>query len=252
MKIQFVGVGEAFDFLNDLPNNSHLLVSDKTNMLLDCGYSVPRQWFKLRKEANFLDAIYISHKHADHFFGLPIMLMTMWEGGRTKPLTIICQKELLNFFKDFTELAYRGFSKEFKYEINFIGAENGQTIIFNDLKLSFAPTIHSIENLAIKINDGKNSYCYSGDGQFIEETIKLYKDCDLVIQETFLYDEKRNGHACIKDAIEMAEQNNVGCLALTHMESNFRKNNLPKVVEKIKSATVNIIIPEPLDDYSFQ
>lgn len=249
MKIKFLGTGEAFDVNN--PNNSHLLVTDKTKLLLDCGYSVPVPWFKLNYNADFLDAIYISHKHADHYFGLPMILMMMGEKGRTRPITIFCQKELSEFFKGFTETAYRGFPAKFKYEMNFIGAESGRTIEFNDLKLSFAPTIHSIENLAIKISDGKNSYCYSGDGQFIEETVGLYKDCDLVIQETYLYDEKKFGHACIVDSIKMAEENNVKCLALTHLQRDFRKNELSKVKDKIKSDKVKIIIPEPLDEYSF-
>lgn len=247
MQIKFLGVGEAFD--NTLPNNSHLLTSDKANVLIDCGYSIPQQWFRLGKEADFLDAIYISHKHADHFFGLPMILMRIWEEGRTKPITIICQKELVEFFKGFTELAYRGFVAKFNYEMNFIGVESGQTIEFNNLTLSFAPTIHSIENLAIKVSDGENSYCYSGDGQFIEETVALYKNCDLVIQETYLYDEKKIGHACIADSMKMAEENSVKCLALTHLQRDFRKNDLPTLIGKIKSDKVKIIIPEPLEEY---
>ncbi len=247
MKIKFLGVGEAFDSI--LPNNSHLLESEKTKLLVDCGYSIPQQWFKLEKEADFIDAIYISHKHADHYFGLPILLMRMWEERRTKPLTLICQKELVNFFKNFIELAYKGFSKKFKYETNFIGVKNKQIIKFNDLELSFAPTIHSIENLAIKVNDSKISYCYSGDGQFTKETERLYKDSDLVIQETYLYDERKIGHACIKDSIKMAEKQNIKCLALTHLQRDFRKNDLPRIKDKIKNDKVKIIIPEPLDEY---
>ncbi len=249
MQIKFIGVGEAFD--NVFPNNSHLLVSEKTNMLLDCGYSIPQQWFKLNYEPNFLDAIYISHKHADHFFGLPMLLMRMWEDGRTKPITIICQKELVEFFKNFTDLAYRGFTEKFKYKMNFVGVESGQAIALKDLELSFAPTVHSIENLAIKIRDGKNSYCYSGDGQFIEETITLYKNSDLVVQETYLYSEKKVGHACMTDSIEMSENNNIKCLALTHLQRDFRKNDLSKIKDKIKNDKVKIIIPEPLDEYNF-
>ena len=132
MKIKFLGTGEAFDTNN--PNNSHLLITDKTKLLLDCGYSVAVPWFKLNYDADFLDAIYISHKHADHYFGLPMILMMMWEKGRVKPITIICQKGLVEFFKNFTETAYRGFSEKFKYEINFIGVESGQTVEFNAFK----------------------------------------------------------------------------------------------------------------------
>lgn len=249
MKIISLGVGEAFD--DTLPNNSHIVISEKAKILLDCGYSVPGQWWKSGYDHDFLDAIYISHKHGDHFFGLPMILMRMWEEGRTRPITIICQKKLLEFFKGFTELAYKGFTSKFKYEMNFIGVESGQIIDVNDLKLSFAPTVHSIENLAVKVTDGKNSYCYSGDGQFIEETKRLYKDSDLVIQETYLYDEKKIGHACITDSVEMAEKQNIKCLMLTHMQRDFRKNELPKLTGKIKSDKVKIIIPEPLDEYDF-
>jgi len=96
MNIKFLGVGEAFD--ERYPNNSHVLVANNTNLLVDCGYSVPQQWWKLGKDANFLDAIYISHKHADHFFGLLVLLMRIWEEGRTKPLAVICQT--LNYEMD--------------------------------------------------------------------------------------------------------------------------------------------------------
>ncbi len=41
MKIIFLGVGEAFD--ENLPNNSQLVMSGKTNLLLDCGFTVPQQ-----------------------------------------------------------------------------------------------------------------------------------------------------------------------------------------------------------------
>jgi ribonuclease Z len=249
MKITFLGVGEAFD--DTLPNNSHLLTSEKTNMLLDCGYSVPQQWFKLGKEANFLDAIWISHKHADHYFGLPILLMRMWEEGRAKPITIFCEQERVEFFSSFLETAYEGFSKKFKYEINFVGVQAGQTAACNDLEFSFAPTIHSISVLAIKVTNGKYSYCYSGDGQFIDETVALYKNCDLVIQETYLYDEKRIGHACITDSIKMTEENNVKCLALTHLQRDFRRNELPGLRDKITSDKVKMLIPEPLDEFNF-
>ena len=108
---------------------------------------------------------------------------------------------------------------------------------------------HSIENLAIKVRDKKTAICYSGDGNFIEETENLYKDSDLVIQETYLYDEKKIGHASIKDSIEMAERNGIKRLALTHIQRDFRRDILPKLSEKIISDKVEIIVPKPLEEY---
>jgi|SRR3989344_622938 len=67
-----------------------------------------------------------------------------------------------------------------------------------------------------------------------------------------IYDERKIGHACIADAIAMAEENNVSCLALTHLQRDFRKNDLPKLREKITSQKTNIIIPEPFDEFTVQ
>lgn len=248
MKIIFLGVGEAFD--ENLPNNSQLIITDKTKLLSDCGFTVPSQLWKYNSDPNFLDAIYISHQHSDHFFGLPAVLLRMWEGGRKKDLTIICPKGLMESFGDFMDFAYKDFMEKFGYKINLIDSEEGKTINFQDLDLFFAETVHSGKNLAVKITDGKNVYAYSGDGSPLAGT-NFYNNLDLLILETYLYDKEIIGHSSIVSAIKFAEENNVKCLALTHINRDFRKNDLPKVRGEIKSNTVKIIIPEPLQEYSF-
>jgi ribonuclease BN (tRNA processing enzyme) len=243
MKVIFLGVGEAFD--KDLANNSHIIVTNKTNLLLDCGFSIPQQLWKFNEDPDFLDAIYISHQHADHFLGLPAVLMRMWEDGREKDLTVIGLRGL----RDFMEYAYKGFMKKFKYKINLVEAKEGKNIEFNDLKLSFSKTVHSGKNLAVKLQTGGKSIVYSGDGS-PEENGGFYKDSDLLIQETYLYDREKIGHSSIVGAIKFAEKNNIKCLALTHMNRDFRKKDLPEIKYEIKSDKVKIIIPEPLEEYA--
>ena len=68
--------------------------------------------------------------------------------------------------------------------------------------------------------------------------------------ETYFYNEEKIGHSSVISAIEFAEKNDIRCLALTHMNRSFRKNELPKMKDKIKSDKVKIIIPESLDEYS--
>lgn len=246
MKIIFLGVGEAFD--ENYPNNSHLIITEKTKLLLDCGLTSAPQVWKFNPDPNLLDAIYISHQHADHFFGLPALFLRMWEGGRERDITVICQKGLKDSFQDFMDYAYKDFSKKFKYKINLIESKEGKIVEFNDLKLFFERTIHSGENLAVKISDGKNVVAYSGDGSPIAGS-DFYKNLDMLILETYLYDKEIIGHSSIVSAVSFAENNNIKCLALTHINRDFRKNDLEKVRDKIKSGKVKIIIPEPLDEY---
>lgn len=68
MRVIFLGVGEAFDAA--LPNNCHLILSE-TTLLLNCGFSAVQQVWQYNGEADFLDAVFISHLHGDHCFGLP-------------------------------------------------------------------------------------------------------------------------------------------------------------------------------------
>lgn len=248
MKIVFLGVGEAFD--ENIPNNSHLLITEKTTLLLDCGLTGAPQVWKFNPDPNILDAIYITHWHADHYFGLPGLLLRMWEEGRTKPITIISRKGFKDQFAKLMEIAYADFYEKFKFEVNIIEVEESKEINFNDLKLSFTKTVHSGENLAVKISDGQNTVAYSGDGSPIAGS-DFYKDLDLLILETYLYDIEKIGHSSIVSAIKFAEDNNVKCLALTHINRNFRKNDLPNIRGKIKSDKLKIIIPEPLEEYNF-
>jgi ribonuclease BN (tRNA processing enzyme) len=158
MKIVFLGVGEAFDEAQ--PNNSSIVATDKTKLMLDCGFTAPTQLWKYDADPNFLDGVNISHQHADHFFGLPALLLRMWEGKRTRPFIIICQKELKDNFDQFMELAYKGFKAKFSYPIELVEAADGGNVEFGGLKLSFEKTVHSGDNLAVRIDDGSKSFVF--------------------------------------------------------------------------------------------
>ncbi|MBU3942718.1 ribonuclease Z, partial [Patescibacteria group bacterium] len=180
MKVIFLGTGEAFDENN--PNNSSLVISEKTNLLLDCGFTTPYQLWKYNNDQNLLDVVYISHLHADHYFGLPALLLRMWEGKRTRSLTVICQQGARKVIREIMEYAYKGFVSKFEFEIKFVEIYPEQELNFNDLKLSFSETEHSRENSVIKVENNNKSVCYSGDGMFTKQAEEVYKDSDLVIQ----------------------------------------------------------------------
>lgn len=248
MKVIFLGVGEAFD--ERLANNSHLIISE-TTLLLDCGYSVPGQVWTYCPDPSFPDAIYISHSHADHYFGLPPLLTRMWEGNRTKPLTIICPKETGRNISNLIEQGYSGITERFRYSIHFSEIDSGHPVRINELALSFAPTQHPCRNHAVRVTDGTHSVSYSGDGMFLEQTENLYEGSDLLIHEAYTFDDKIPNHACITDLIEMAGRKNIGCIALTHLQRDFRRKELRSLREKLGSETVRVIIPEPFDAHSF-
>ncbi len=246
MKIVFLGVGEAFD--ENYPNNSVLVFSEKASLMVDCGDSAVRQLWKFnRGNHNLPDALYITHRHSDHLFGLPAMLGRFHEEKRTKPFTIICTKALHEDVNVAASYAYKGLETDFPFSVNVVEVEDGQQIEFKDMRLSFALTRHSTPVHAIKVEHAGKSFCFSGDGMFsLREG--FYRELDLLAQETYLYDKEIIGHACITGAVKFAEENRIKTLALVHLNKHFRKNDLPKVRDGIKSDKVRIIIPEPMDE----
>ncbi len=93
MRVCFLGVGEAFD--EHYPNTS-LLVSlpgpeGGSNVLLDCGFTSPAAYYRHAPEdartGSALEAVWVSHFHGDHFLGLPLFLLRLWEEELDRPLT---------------------------------------------------------------------------------------------------------------------------------------------------------------------
>jgi ribonuclease Z len=249
MKVVFLGTGEAFD--ERYPNHSHLVFSDKTVLMLDCGDSAVRQLWKYTKDHSLIDALYITHRHSDHLFGIPALLGRMLEEERKKELTIICSEQVKSDIERLTEHAYFGI-KSYGFDINFIIAKDGESVQFNELKLSFAKTGHTAYNLAIRIEDGKNIVCYSGDGPFDDGVEKIYKDANILMHECYMFDKRIIGHVAAVDVFSMAKRQNVKCLALAHFKRAFNNETRKKVQETIPLTGLKIILPELLEEYIIQ
>jgi len=249
MKVIALGVGEWRDGIH--PNNSHLVISGDTSILLDCGRGVPEQLRKLDKGGDWPDAVYLSHDHPDHCCGLVPLLSWGWHYGRKKAITIICRRTLAEFMTKVVELAYYYETGNFNFPILFadISADMESGFDFNGLGLKFAPTNHSVDNLAVRIDDGSHVVCYSGDGEPTAASAKLYHKADLLIHEGFSCDTPQAGHGFIPNVITVAEQQQVGTLWLTHLQKEFRQTDLLQVKHQITSQTVKVVIPEPLHEF---
>ncbi|MBN2101951.1 MAG: ribonuclease Z [Candidatus Aenigmarchaeota archaeon] len=244
MKVIFLGVGEAFD--ENHPNTS-ILIESETKLLLDCGYSAAAQLWKYNPDPEFLDAVYITHQHADHYFGLPQIVNRMREDGRKKKLSIICNKKLVEIIKELFDYAYKGLlSRPGMFPVEFLGVEPGKNEQINELEILFEKTGHHIENLAVRISDGKHILCYTGDGKLTNEN--LCKNADILINEGYFFEQGQK-HLYIPDVIKMAEDNNVKCLALVHINRDVRKKEMNRILGIAKESKIKVIVPEAMEEY---
>ena len=67
MKLTFLGVASALSS----GYNSNILIEDKDHvMLFDCGEDIKHSLKAANRKVEDLDAVYISHLHSDHCYGL--------------------------------------------------------------------------------------------------------------------------------------------------------------------------------------
>ena len=248
IEVTFLGVGEAFD--ENLPNTSLLVrvhrETSSATLLLDCGFTVPPQFWRHMPEVDLLDGIWISHFHADHCFGLPALLVRFWEEGRRKDLTILGQKGIDVLTQRCFDLAYPGFSEKLTFPIRFVEVEpNAEAELFG-LTLRSAENNHSQRDLALRVEAGGVSMFYSGDGRPTPESVALARGSQLIVHESFHLDREVPGHGTVVASIDMAMNADAATLALVHIYRGVRQDVLSRVGQLEETARpVKIIIPKP-------
>ena len=100
MKLTFLGTSAGMPTVERNVTALALAIDDsKSWYLVDCGESTQHQLLRCRYTLNNLQAIFITHVHGDHMFGIPGMLTSASMQGRTKPLTIYAPEGVEFFVK---------------------------------------------------------------------------------------------------------------------------------------------------------
>lgn len=251
MRIKFIGVGEAFD--EQLPNTS-IQISVEANgvencILLDCGPTVPPCLWQSCPDAERLDAIWISHFHGDHFFGLPALFTRFWQMKRTKPLLLIGQQGAEQIVTETFRLAYPSVADKLDYELRFVTLEPGQVVNAAGVAWRSALNDHSRRDLAVRIEKDGKSVFYSGDGLATDQTLWLAREADLAIHEAFRIDSQSPGHSTVSHCIDFARRANVRRLALVHVERTERRLRRGEILRRIAGVSdLEVSLPEPGDE----
>ncbi|MCR8913390.1 MBL fold metallo-hydrolase [Marinobacter panjinensis] len=87
--------------------------------LVDCGEGTQHQLLRTRYSVMQLRAIFITHIHGDHTFGLPGLLTSASMLGRSEPLDIIAPVQVQRFI----EAAIDNSDSSLSYPLNFIDSE---------------------------------------------------------------------------------------------------------------------------------
>jgi len=250
LRVTFVGVGEAFD---EALGNTSVLVgfpsSDgEVQILLDCGFTAAHAFWRCSSEPMGLNAIWVSHFHGDHYFGIPLLLLRFWEEKRASPLTLVGRTGLEGQIRSAMDLAYPDFLTKLQYRLSFREVSQGDEMDFLGFRWSFAQNGHSSPCLALRLAHEGGSLFYSGDGAPTAATLSLARGCDLIVHEAFGLDQSAPGHGTVEGCIEMARACNAKALALVHVNREIRRAHGALIRSRLETLNgIKAFLPEPGD-----
>lgn len=141
-QIHILGCGSALPNLKHNTSSQLVEVHDKIFMV-DCGEGTQLQLRKSHVHFSKVSAIFISHLHGDHCFGLMGLVSTFGLLGRTAPLHIYAPSQM----KELLEIQLRLFCSTFEYEIVYHPVDTTKSCVIykdNSVSVTTIPLDHRV------------------------------------------------------------------------------------------------------------
>lgn len=223
MQITPIGIWGGYPKANEA-TSSFLLEHDGFHCLIDCGSGVLSS-LQNYVTLDVLDAVVISHYHADHIADIGSLqfsrLIDFYLGKSAAVLPIYGHARDK---VDFDKLSYEG---------RTVGIEisEDESIQIGPFNVTFCRTVHPVYCLAIKFSIGDRLIVLTADTEWRDELVDFACGADVLISEANLYEEhlrKVPGHMTGSEAGKLARLANAKRLILTHLPLHGDIENILK------------------------
>ncbi|MCW5711971.1 MBL fold metallo-hydrolase [Shinella sp.] len=235
LTIEFIGCGDAFGSGGRFNTCFHVK-GDEVDFLIDCGASSLIALKRRQVDLNAIDTVLVTHFHADHFAGLPfIMLDAQFFSKRTTPLTVAGPVGIEERYRRLSEAMFPGSSATVtRFPLRFVELKAGTNRELGRMNVETFEVNHGHEGgpfLGYRVEVGGRMIAYTGDTEWMESLIALGRNADLLIAEAYFHDKKVPLHL---DYVTLAE--NLGRVkprkvVLTHMSADMLNRDIPPPIQ---------------------
>jgi ribonuclease BN (tRNA processing enzyme) len=193
-----------------------------------------------------IDAVIVSHMHADHFLDvIPLRYglkygpswrdspMALWlPPGGSKMLRSLCAAFAPESPQDFLDEVFE--VREY---------DPARPLEINDLRLRFARTRHYIETYAVRAERDSVSIVYSSDTAPCDDVVEHARGCSLFLCEATLglgTEDGERGHLSAQEAGQLAARAGVDRLVMTHYSDVYPPESLVAAARRTFSGPIGI------------
>lgn len=222
--LHLLGTGAAF---SDAHRTTTMLAveSGGRTLVVDCGGDVVQRMLVSGLGPDSIDAMVVTHEHADHVSGFPLFIEKIWLAGRRRPIPVLgiepaiaqARRAWESFdtatWKDVPEIQWRAFD-------HHPGAE-----VLRDERwtVTAAPGIHSVPVVGLRVEAEGRVLAYSCDTEKSAEITKMSRGAHVLVHEaTGAF----AAHTSNEDAARVAAEAGAGRLLLVHLPPGVRDADL--------------------------
>lgn len=226
--ITFLGTGDAFGSGGRLQTCFHVRTPD-ISFLIDCGATACLAMKRAALTHDDVDAVLVSHYHADHFAGLPFLVVEGRATGRSSPLAIAGPAGVHARLREAMEVLFPGAGESmpaFPLEYHEYGADAAATITVGPIRITTWPVTHAeaTQPHALRIETGGHVIAYSGDTEWNDHLIDVARDADLFICEMSGFDGPVGIHLDYSTLVRHRQSIECRRFVLTHMGEKVLAN----------------------------
>jgi phosphoribosyl 1,2-cyclic phosphodiesterase len=226
MKLTFLGTASG---MPDIDRNSSAILVEAGDwaFLVDAGEGVARCLLRSGNGADRIDAVFISHTHADHAAGIPGLLQWMLLCGRTKPLSIFLPAGILRRFKSVIP-AFLLNQGKWTFKFHLFPMAGGLVYEKDAFRIEAVPNSHLAPGLTHEERLKKGLDCYSfcfyesidrkavytSDVDGLDHLGAVAAMTNLLVAECT--------HVEVEDVLDFTRQNRIGRVIFTHIPSEMR------------------------------
>ncbi|HEU4656404.1 MAG TPA: MBL fold metallo-hydrolase [Capillimicrobium sp.] len=255
MRITVLGKSPAWQDANGACSG-YLVEEDDTCLLLDCGNGV---FSKLRRFRDYVDvdAVVVSHLHADHFLDLVPFAYALIYSPRQQPVPVhrwpgtdnparprlFAPPRARETFRQVT--GAWGAEELIEKAFDLCEYDPGQTLEVGPLRLRFHAVPHFVPAWAIAISsvNGGGRFTFGADSAPTEELIEFARGSDLLMLEATLPRPERTGmrgHLTPGEAGDHGSRAGVKQLVITHFPDELDEQWVRVEAERAFGGAVHV------------
>lgn len=182
-----------------------------------------------------VEAVFISHFHGDHFFGLPFLLLEYSElATRVKDLTIVGPPGIEERLRTVTEAGFpRVASKERTYQERYLELQDGLAGEVAGLKFLARSVTHvdDLQCFGFRVQLGGRTVAYSGDSKMCDPLLELAEGADVFVVECSCWEDTCGPHLSPHDVRELRRQlGPTPTFILTHLSAGRQELDIENVL----------------------